>query len=177
MQKEEFIEKNGSAVKHMKKDPVGIKKFRDTVLCNHWDESIWIYVTASIKMDAWPLLGMMWGKTVEFFWQDDDYEYWYFLDEVGTSRLLEAIDGLDEPEAALKREFSVTDGYRRFIKICEAKGIPYGFNSYAWVKEANMEFGKNILYYQKQKNMTQEQLADVLFVDWKMMKHWKRILR
>lgn len=40
-----------------------------------------------------------------------------------------------------------------------------------------MEFGKNILYYQKQKNMTQEQLADVLFVDWKMMKHWKRILR
>ena len=74
---------------------------------------------------------MMWGKTVEFFWQDDDYEYWYFLDEVGTSRLLEAIDGLDEPEAALKREFSVTDGYRRFIKICEAKGIPYGFNSYA----------------------------------------------
>ena len=52
MQKEEFIEKNGSAVKHMKKDPVGIKKFRDTVLCNHWDDSIWIYVTAAIKMDA-----------------------------------------------------------------------------------------------------------------------------
>ena len=68
MQKEEFIEKNGSAVKHMKKDPVGIKKFRDTVLCNHWDESIWIYVTASIKMDAWPLLGMSSVENPEGNW-------------------------------------------------------------------------------------------------------------
>ncbi len=40
-----------------------------------------------------------------------------------------------------------------------------------------MKSDDNILYYQKQKNMTQEQLADVLFVDGKMMKHRKRILR
>ena len=115
----------------MKNNQNGIKEFKDLVLCDYSDKSISIHVRASLENGKLIISGDDIGDSVQDFWTDDDYEYWYELDEEGTQKLLKVINGLDHPVEAIKREFSGTDGCKRFREICEENRIPYGFHSYA----------------------------------------------
>lgn len=114
----------------MKNSQIRTKEFKDLLLCDYSDKSISIHVRASLENGKLTISGDDIGDSVQNFWADDDYEYWYELDNEGTLKLLKVINGLDNPEEAVKREFSGIDGCKKFTEICEKNKIPYGFNSY-----------------------------------------------
>ena len=107
-----------------------MKDFSRLVLCEYYSDRVDIHVRASCVNGKLMISGQDLGPSVEEFWGDLDYEYWYSLDKEGTGRLMAAIHGEDEPEAALVREFSGEDGCAVFRKVCEENGITYHFNSY-----------------------------------------------
>lgn len=102
-----------------------IREFKDTVLCNYADENISIHVNASLQNGKLIISGYDAGGTVESIWDDDDYEYWYELDQKETLKLLKVINGINDPEESVKREFSGTDGCKKFREICDENGIEY----------------------------------------------------
>ena len=70
------------------------------------------------------------GPCVEESWGDEDYEYWYSFDKANTEKLIAAIHGEEDPEAALIREFSGEEGCSRLESFCSEKKIKYRFSSY-----------------------------------------------
>lgn len=107
------------------------KEFKDIVLCDYFSKNLFIRVTASLQDGKLTITGQDIGDIVELLLQDDDYEYWYWLDKEGTYRLLEVIDGLDDPEDAILKEFSGTDGCMKFAKVCDENHILYGHYTFA----------------------------------------------
>ena len=107
-----------------------MKEFKNLSLCDYRDDRIWINVRVSLLDGSLELSGHDLGKSVEEFWGDDDYEYWYRLSAGATQQLLHTIGGTNDPEKALRREFSGPDGCRKLRALCDAHGIRYEFFSY-----------------------------------------------
>lgn len=107
------------------------KEFKDIVLCRYFSKNLFIRVTASLQDGKLTITGQDIGDIVELLLQDDDYEYWYWLDKEGTYRLLEVIHGQKDPKSAILKEFSGTDGCMKFAKVCDENHIPYGHYTFA----------------------------------------------
>lgn len=107
-----------------------MEEFNNLVLCETRTDQIWINVRASLIYGKLTVSGHDLGTSVEDFWGDDDYEYWYNFDIGETKRLLELIGGTEHPQEALLREFSGEDGCMKMEKLCSANGIRYDFSSY-----------------------------------------------
>ena len=81
------------------------------------------------------------GRTVEKFWGEDEYEYWYEFDQGNTEHLFKTIladtvsDISDMSEDELLRSFQIWIGKKpdeaRLRKLCEETGIKYQFFSYS----------------------------------------------
>ena len=109
----------------MLKDIIGL------VLCDYRTDRVEVHVQADYCNGKLTISGQDLGPSVEAFWGDSDYEYWYSFDKENTEKLLSAIHGKHDPETALLREFSGEGGCRALRKICEKNGIRYRFDS--WV--------------------------------------------
>ena len=107
-----------------------MKDFTGLELCDCRRKDVDIHVRASLVNGELTISGQDLGPFVEDVWGDSDYEYWYFLDKENTEKLLAAIHGETDLEAALLREFSGEDGCRKFRRICRKNKIAYGFHSY-----------------------------------------------
>ena len=107
------------------KDIIGL------VLCDFRTDRVEVHVHADYCGGKLTISGQDLGPSVEAFWGDSDYEYWYSFDTENTEKLLSVIHGERDPEAALLREFSGEGGCRALRKICEKNGIQYRFDS--WV--------------------------------------------
>lgn len=107
-----------------------MKEFTNLVLCDYKDEHIWINVRASLQDGSLEISGHDLGETVMKYWGDEDYEYWYRLDEKGTKKLLWLIHGTWNPSEMLVKEFGGPDGCRRFRELCDKNGLRYDFYSY-----------------------------------------------
>ena len=108
-----------------------MKDFKGLVLFESYSERIDVHVRAALEGGALTIEGQDLGPYVEQFWGDDEYEYWYRFDRENTARLFAAVDGLDDPEAALLREFSGEHGCQKLCEFCKKNGIEYKFDS--WV--------------------------------------------
>ena len=107
-----------------------MKGFEDLTLCDWHGDRVEVHVRADLKDGELTLSGQDLGPYVEEIWGDSDYEYWYHLDKENTEKLLEAIGGIDDPKAALLREFRGEGGCRALQEFCNENGIKYGFSSY-----------------------------------------------
>lgn len=107
-----------------------MKDFSGLILCDHHSARVDVHVRADLFGGKLVLSCQDLGPVVEEFWGDEDYEYWYRLDEDSTTKLLTVIGGMSDPEGALVREFSGIDGCAKLRAVCEEKGILYSFSSY-----------------------------------------------
>ena len=108
-----------------------MEDFRNLVLCDWHSARVDVHVSAELKDGELTLSGCDNGPAAEEFWCDSDYEYWYSFDRVNTQKLLSAIGGEADPQAALLREFSGEGGCRRLRAFCEENGIACRFGSWA----------------------------------------------
>ena len=108
-----------------------MKEFTNLVLCEYHSARVDVHVRATLANGALTISGQDLGPFVEDCWGDRDYEYWYIFDEANTGKLITAIHGEDDPEAALLREFSGERGCSRLRSFCKRKKIEYSFFSYA----------------------------------------------
>ena len=108
-----------------------MKDFNGLVLCDYRSRKVDVHVKADCAQGVLSISGQDLGPYVEEVWGDSDYEYWYSFDQEGTSQLMSAIHGENDPEAALLREFSGESGCRRLREVCRKNGIEYKFHSYA----------------------------------------------
>ena len=108
-----------------------MKQFRGLVLCDWHEGRASVCVTAELKRGALTLSGCDAGSVVQETWGDSDYEYCFHLSPANTEKLLAAIHGTEDPEAALLREFSGANGCRALRELCEKNGIRYEFHSFA----------------------------------------------
>ncbi len=108
-----------------------MKDFTGLTLCNWHGDRVEVHVRADMTDGALTFSGQDLGPYVEQVWGDSDYEYWYSLDRENTGKLLSAIHGEQDPQAALLREFSGEGGCRKLRQTCEGNGIRYNFHSYA----------------------------------------------
>ena len=107
-----------------------MKEFSRLVLCDWSNDNVEVHVSATLAGGRLSFAGQDLGPLVEEVWGDLDYEYWYYLDQENTEKLLAVIHGEEDPEAAVLREFSGEGGCRAMREICEKNGIEYRFNSY-----------------------------------------------
>ena len=107
-----------------------MKSIEDLVLCDWHGESVEVHVKAKIEDGELTLSWQDLGPYVEKTWGDSDYEYWYHLDRENTKKLMELIQGKEDPKAALLREFRGEGGCRALRELCEENGIKYEFSSY-----------------------------------------------
>ncbi len=108
-----------------------MKEFRDLILCDYRSSRVDVHVWAALTDGTLTISGQDLGPYVEDSWGDEDYEYWYKFDEANTEKLIEAIHGEEDPEAALLREFSGERGCSRLRSFCKRNKIEYSFFSYA----------------------------------------------
>jgi|GEM_PF-1507552 len=104
--------------------------FSDMVLCDISSKKVDVHIRVSGDDEGLHFSGYEIGPVVDDSWGDDDYEYWYNLDAENAEKLLELIEGTDDPKAALVREFSGTDGLRKRTDLCNQNNIEYSFHSY-----------------------------------------------
>ena len=107
-----------------------MQDFEGLSLCDYRSEQVTIHVRASMTDGALTVAGHDLGAVTEEIWGDTDYEYWYMFTPEETEKLLWAIDGLEDPQGALLREFSGESGCRALQELCENRGIEYEFSSY-----------------------------------------------
>ena len=107
-----------------------MKDFRNLVLCDYRSKSVDVHVRANLTDGTLQISGHDLGPCVEESWGDKDYEYWYSFDKANTEKLIAAIHGEEDPEAALIREFSGEEGCSRLESFCSEKKIKYRFSSY-----------------------------------------------
>lgn len=107
-----------------------MKDFKNLILCDYRSERVDIHVRASLSCGSLTISGHDLGPLVEECWGDEDYEYWYKFDMENTERLIIAIHGEEDPDTALRREFSGEDGCSKLRSLCESKRIKYHFSSY-----------------------------------------------
>ena len=107
-----------------------MKKFSDLTLCDSRGKQRNIHIRVSGDDNGLHFSGDEGGSDVDDFWGDDDYEYWYDLDAGNAEKLLKLIGGEDDPENALKREFSGKSGLMKMTALCDQNNIKYSFNSY-----------------------------------------------
>ena len=116
-----------------------MKDFRNLVLCDYRSKSVDVHVRANLTDGTLQISGHDLGPCVEESWGDEDYEYWYSFDKANTEKLIAAIHGEEDPEAALIREFSGEEGCSRLSgeegcsrleSFCSEKKIKYRFSSY-----------------------------------------------
>ena len=107
-----------------------MQDFERLSLCDYRSERVTIHVRASMTDGALTVAGHDLGAVTEEIWGDTDYEYWYKFTPEETEKLLRAIDGLEDPQGALLREFSGESGCRALQELCENRGIEYEFSSY-----------------------------------------------
>lgn len=107
-----------------------MKEFTDLVLCDYRSKRVDVHVRATLADGTLTISGHDLGPYVEDSWGDSDYEYWYSFDEENTARLLAAIHGEEDPEAALLQSFSGERGCIKLRSLCARKKIEYSFFSY-----------------------------------------------
>ncbi len=107
-----------------------MKNFTGLVLCDWRSERVEVHVTADLVDDMLMFSGQDLGDCVEEVWGDLDYEYWYSFDQENTNKLLSAVHGEEDPQAAILMEFSGEAGCRKLRGVCEKNGIQYAFHSY-----------------------------------------------
>ena len=107
-----------------------MKDFKNLVLCDYRSERVDVHVRASLTDGSLTVSGHDLGPFVKDFLGDDDYEYWYEFDRENTEKLMAAINGEEDPESALLREFSGEDGCSKLRDLCNSKDIKYRFFSY-----------------------------------------------
>ena len=108
-----------------------MNEFMNLVLCEYHSARVDVHVRATLADGALTISGHDLGPFVEESWGDEDYEYWYKFDVANTEKLITALHGEDDPEAALLREFSGERGCSRLRSFCKRKKIEYSFFSYA----------------------------------------------
>ena len=106
-----------------------MKNFTGLVLENYKSDDLDVHITASIVNGCLHISGQDLGPSVEEFWGDLDYEYYYDFTEKATERLLRLLDGLEDPESALLKNFA-NSGTSKLSKFCDEHNIPYRFYSY-----------------------------------------------
>ena len=107
-----------------------MKDFNNLVLCDYRSENVDVHVRASLTNGFLSISGHDLGPFVEDSWGDEDYEYWYEFDRKNTEKLIAAIHGEEDPEAAMFREFSGEGGCSKLRSLCDKKDIEYHFSSY-----------------------------------------------
>ena len=107
-----------------------MRNFNGLVLCNVRRDDVDIHVRAGINDGCLTVSGQDVGPLVESVWGEYGYEYIHSFDKENTGALLRLIGGLDDPETALKREFSGEDGCTRMAELCDKNGIKFSFWSY-----------------------------------------------
>ena len=106
------------------------KSFQDLVLCEYRSDDLDVHVRAFMAGPGLYISASDLGPSVEKFWGDLDYEYYYSFSPAETEKLLHLIGGTKNPRAALLREFGGLSGCSRLEKFCEKEGIRYNFWSY-----------------------------------------------
>ncbi len=104
--------------------------FKHLVLCDDRNSNIEVHVWADLIDGKLTISGQELGNSVEEFWGDKDFEYWYSFTESETEKLISALHGENDPEAVLIKEFGGRNGCRNLREFCEKKGIEYSFFSY-----------------------------------------------
>ena len=107
-----------------------MKDFQDLLLYREEREDIRIHIRASLLDGRLTVSGHEIGEAVAEFWGNDEYEYWYAFGPEETEKLMDVIDGTDDPEGALMMNFGGSDGCGKLREICESNGIRYRFDSY-----------------------------------------------
>lgn len=113
-----------------KSKEVFMKEIRHMILCDSHSDRVDIHVSASLIGGRLSLSCQDLGPAVEEFWGDEDYEYWYTFGQEATAKLLTVINGTEDPEAAIFRNFSGPEGCRKLRALCYKEGIKYRFDSY-----------------------------------------------
>lgn len=102
-------------------------------LCNYKSEKVDVYVSAYINDGELTLSGQDLGSSVNEFWGDIDYEYYYTLSVKNTEKIHESLkkDSGEEMELLelVKIYFSGVDGCKNFREYCEKNHIKYDFYS------------------------------------------------
>lgn len=99
------------------------------------------HLEAVLEQGKFTIQGHDMGRTVEEFWGEDEYEYWYEFDQGNTEHLFKAIlagmasDISDMSGDELLKSFQIWIGKKpdeaKLRTFCEETGIKYQFFSYS----------------------------------------------
>lgn len=107
-----------------------MKEFIGLELCNYHSRDFDRHVRADLVDGELHINCQDLGDVCEEVWGDSDYEFFYSFDRKETEKLIKAIDGEEDPEEALIREFAGLDGDKHLRECCKKNGVRYRFYSY-----------------------------------------------